>query len=228
MTDKAFVLRYYNDNAIIEGVRLDGFDFVKVATRFGIVRLARQVCENCKNDYHILPGNEGLPTHRGQITTRGLQEWICLLPQDVSFATSQRLLGWLTGDPETVSETQIRRCVAFHGQLIRDAERAEVNALLALESLDGLQAQMASAKEIRHPAAWDLARDDAIKIAINQQNSSRPEGVSSGDWERVLKARSNEQEQQKLRRLGPEVRPGEVVAGTDDVCVRRPESRSWL
>ena len=228
LTDKAFVLRYYNNHARADGVLLDGFDFVKVATRFGVVHLARQVCENFKNDHHVLPGNDGLPIHQGHITTRGLQEWICILPQDVSFATAQRLLGWMTGDPKTVSETQIRRWVASHGQLIRASERTEVQALFALESLSGLQAQMSPVKEIRHPAAWTLMHNESIERSINQQNSSRPEGISSGDWERVLKARSNEQEQQKLRRLGPEVRPGEVVAGTDDVCVRRPESRSWL
>lgn len=32
----------------------------------------------------------------------------------------------------------------------------------------------------------------------------------------------------QLRRLGPEVRPGQIVAATDDVEVRRPERRGKL
>ena len=228
LTDQAFVIRYYNKYAPTEGVGHDGFDSIKVASRFGIVHLQRQVCENCLNNYHILPGNAGLPVHNGQITTRGLQELICIISQDVPFATAQRLLGWKTGDPNTISETQMRRWVAYHGQLIREAEQTEIQELSARENLDGLQAQLTPINEIRHPAAWAPDLDEAVKAALNQPNSVHPEGVSAGDWERVLKARTEEQELQKLRRLGPEVRLDEVIAGTDDVCVRSTEKRSWF
>lgn len=228
LTDKAFGDRHYEEHAREEGVLHDGFDSVKVLSRFGEVNLPRQVLKNLKNNFHVIPGNDGLPAHKGQITTRGLQEWICLLPQDVPFPTTQRLLGWMTGDPDAVSETQIRRWVAFHGQLIREAEHAEILELSNRDSLDGLQAQLTPINEIRHPAAWEPELEEVVKAALDQPNSVPPEGVSPGDWERVLKARAEELELQGLRRLGPEVRPGEVVAGTDDVCVRRPEKKRWL
>lgn len=228
LTDQAFTTRYHEDHALTDGVTCDGFDNVKVLCRFGVVYLPRQVCKNVKNDQHVLPGNAGLPVHQGQIATRGFQECACLLPQDVPFSTAQRLLGWMTGDPKIVSETQMRRWVAHHGQLIREAEQTEVQELSARKNLDGLSAQLVTVKEVRHPAAWKPAMDEAVKAALDQPNSEPPKGVSHGDWERVLKARSEAQELKKLRRLGPEVRPGEVVASTDDVCVRRPEKRRWL
>jgi hypothetical protein len=53
-----------------------------------------------------------------------LQEWVCLLPQDLPFATSQRLLGWMAHDEQVMSETQARRWVFRHGQLIRQSEQA--------------------------------------------------------------------------------------------------------
>lgn len=228
LTDQAFTTRYREDHALTDGVTCDGFDHVKVLSRFGVVHLPRQVCKNAKGDQHVLPGNAGLPVHQGQITTRGLQEWACLLPQDVPFSTAKRLLGWMTGDSKIVSETQMRRLVAHHGQLIREAEQTEIRELSSRKDLDGLSARLVTVKEVRHPAAWKPAMDDAVKAALDQSNSGSPDGVSQGDWERVIKARSEEQELKKLRRLGPEVRPGEVVASTDDVCVRRPEKRRWL
>jgi len=33
---------------------------------------------------------------------------------------------------------------------------------------------------------------------------------------------------ERLQRLGPTIQPGEIVASTDDVLVRRPEKRRWL
>ena len=86
------------------GVTLgDGYDPLKVASRLGVVYLPRQVCYLPGVDRHTLPGNAGLPEHEGQITTLGLQEWVCLLPQDLSFGTTERLLGWITHDPEDVA-----------------------------------------------------------------------------------------------------------------------------
>ncbi len=42
---------------------------------------------------HVIPGNAALPPHNGIIITRGLQEWACLLPQDLPFVSVARLLG---------------------------------------------------------------------------------------------------------------------------------------
>lgn len=120
----------------------DGYDPLKVASRLGVVYLPRQVCYLPGEGHHLLPGNLGLPAHAGQVTTRGLQEWACLLPQDLPFGTAERLLGWMTHDPQAMSETQLRRWVCAHGQVIRQAEQTEVATLQQRADLSGLQAQL--------------------------------------------------------------------------------------
>jgi hypothetical protein len=229
LTDQALVARYRRDHpGVVAG---DGYDSLKVVSRLGVVYLPRQVCyQRGEAAHHTLPGNVGLPEHEGQVTTRGLQEWVCLLPQDIPFGTAERLLGWMTHNPQTLSETQVRRWVCAHGQIIRAAEQAEVEALLNRPDLTGLQAQLAPVNEPRRPAAWPAELNSAVEAALAQPDPRPPEGVTLGDWERVLQARRAETltTAADLRRLGPEVQPGQVVASTDDVGVRRPEKRSWL
>ena len=70
-----------------------------------------------------MPGNAVLPSHQGLIITRGLQEWACLLPQDLSFAPVARLLGWQTHEAQVLSDTTIPTLVRTQGQLIRQAAR---------------------------------------------------------------------------------------------------------
>jgi len=86
----------------------DGHDSLKVASRLGTLQLPRQVCYLPGEDQHTLPGNAGLPEHAGQVTTRGLQKWVCILPQELPFGAAKRLLSWMTHDPEVMSETQVR------------------------------------------------------------------------------------------------------------------------
>ena len=69
---------------------------VKVVSRFGTLYLERQVFAPLPDQPHCMPGNAVLPAHHGEIITRGLQELACLLPQDLSFASVERLLGWQT------------------------------------------------------------------------------------------------------------------------------------
>ena len=83
----------------------------------------------------MLPGNALLPPHQGMIITRGLQELACLLPQDLSFDTVTRLLSWQTQDDQVLSDTTVRNLVRSHGQIIRQAEQAEVEALLSRDDL---------------------------------------------------------------------------------------------
>ena len=208
----------------------DGYDRLKVASRLGVVYLPRQVCYLPGADRHTLPGNAGLPAHEGQVTTRGLQEWVCLLPQDLPFGTTERLLGWMTHDPQAMSETQVRRWVCRHGQIIRQAEQAEVAALQQRADLDGLQAQLQSAEEPRRPAAWAVELNQAVETALAQPNPQPPEGVTAADWERVMQARQAEATARadRLRRLGPQVQPGEVIASVDEIEVRRPQKRRFL
>jgi hypothetical protein len=136
------------------------------------------------------------------------------------------LLGWLTGEVDGISTTQVRRWVQHHGQLIRQAEPVEVQAVL--ESLSDWQACLAPLQAPRRSAVWDQSLNEAVEHALGQPDPSPPAGVSAGDWERVLQARQGETEIERLRRLGPQLQPGEIVASIDDVGVRRPEKRRWL
>jgi hypothetical protein len=123
---------------------------------------------------------------------------------------------------------EVRRWVQHHGQLIRQAEQAEVQALLKHERLRDWQACLAPLQAPRRPAAWDQTLNEAVEQALAQPEAVAPVGVSASDWERVLQARREETEIERLRRLGPQLQPDEIVASTDDVGVRRPEKRRWL
>jgi hypothetical protein len=228
LTDELLVAQFRQAQA--KATIADGCDSLKVVSRLGVVHLPRQVCYLPGDERHILPGNAGLPEHEGQVTTRGLQEWVCLLPQDLPFGTAERLLGWMTHDPEVISETQVRRLVGAHGQLIRQAEEAEVEALMKQPNLDGLKARLTEAREARRPAAWAVELNRAVETALAQPDPQPPEGIGAADWERVVQARQAETaaSAEQLRRLGPRVQPGEVVASVDEIAVRRPEKRRFL
>jgi hypothetical protein len=228
LTDQGLVSRFRQEQA---GATLgDGYDALKVVSRLGVVSLPRHVCYLPGEERHLLPGNAGLPAHEGQVTTRGLQEWACLLPQDLPFGTAERLLGWMTHDPQAMSETQVRRWVGRHGQVMRQAEQAEVEALLKQPNLDGLKAQLREAGEPRRLAAWAAELNQAVETALAQPDPQPPTGVTPTDWERVVQARRAETaaSAERLRRLGPQVQPGDVVASVDEVQVRRPEKRRFL
>jgi hypothetical protein len=228
LADQVLVERYREEQA--GAILCDGYEPLKVASRFGIVYLPRQICYQPGEERHLLPGNAGLPEHSGQVTTQGLQEWVCLLPQDMSFGTAERLLGWMTQDEETMSETQIRRWVCRHGQLIREAEQIEVEELEQRVNLDGLQAQLRAVEEPRRPTVWAAELNQAVETALTQPDPQPPQGISVTDWERVVAARRAEPTVgvDTLRRLGPQVKPDEVIASTDEVVVRRPEKRRFL
>jgi hypothetical protein len=163
------------------------------------------------------------------VITRNLQEWACLFPLDLPFATVERLLGWQTQCDEMICASEVRCLVREHGQVIRQAEAAEVAELMKREDLSGLKAQLVSAREARRPAAWPEELTAAVEKALEAENPEPPEGVRACDWERVLTTRREERADiAQLRRLGPEVQPGQIVAATDDVEVRRPERKGKL
>jgi hypothetical protein len=113
----------------------DGHEPVTVASRFGTLALSRQVCSHPSMQTHIIPGNAVLPPHNGIIITRGLQEWACLLPQELPFVSVARLLGWQTRDEDVLSDTTVRSLVRSHGQIIRQAEQAELTTLALRDDL---------------------------------------------------------------------------------------------
>ena len=238
LSDELLVRRFRQEHA---GATVgDGYDRLKVASRLGVVHLPRQVCYLPGADRHHLPGNAGLPEHEGQVTTRGLQEWVCLLPQELPFGTAERLVGWMAHDPEVMSETQSRRWVCRHGEIIRQAERAEVKAMQKRPDLNGLKAQLQEAGEPHRPAAWaavwaslpmmSAELNPSVERALAQASPEPPAGIRAADWERVRAVKRTDPLAQvdDLRRLGPEVQAGEGVARVDEIVVRRPEKRRFL
>src|SRR5205823_12869883 len=111
-------------------VKNDGWEPLKVATRLGIVYLARQVCSQRDTQRHVLPGNALLPAHRGMLISRALQEWVCLRPQDLPFESATRLLSWLTGEGQVLCTSEVRRLVCKHGNRLREAEEALLQEVL--------------------------------------------------------------------------------------------------
>ncbi len=121
--------------------RCDGTDEVTVASRFGRLRVRRQVLEYGRTGQHVTPGNAALPPHGGLVITRGLQELACLLPDTLPFVTVERLLGWQTQTvpaTATVPATKAVLCastrrtvVREHGAALAEAEGAEVTRVRA-------------------------------------------------------------------------------------------------
>src|SRR5215210_632919 len=125
----------------------DGHATVNVASRFGTLELARQVFAPVGDGPHVMPGNAVLPPHQGMIITRGVQELACLWPQDLSFDTVTRLLGWQTHEEQILAATTVRTLVRTHGQIMRQAEQAEVMALLSRDDLDTLTSQLSPTRQ---------------------------------------------------------------------------------
>ena len=134
----------------------DGRAPVTVATRFGTLELSRQIYFHTDTQTHTMPGNTVLPPHNGMIITRGLQEWACLLSQELPFASVARLLGWQTQEAQILGETTIRSLVRSHGRLIRHVEQAEVAALAAQDELTMLGLQLVPHDQPR--ARWLASR----------------------------------------------------------------------
>ncbi len=83
--DRALVAAYRQQHPA-EVVTADGHEPLTVASRFGRLHLNHQVLCHGDPATHVLPANAVLPDHQGVVITRGLQEWACLLPQDLPFA----------------------------------------------------------------------------------------------------------------------------------------------
>jgi len=209
-------------------VHADGHEPVTVASRFGT--LTRQLCSHPATQTHLMPGNTVLPPHNGIIITRGLQEWACLLPQELPFASVARLLGWQTHDADVLSDTTIRSLVRTHGQIIRQAEQVEVAALATRDALAMLNLQVVPHAQPRRRAGWPAELNAAVDAALASEQIRPPGGVSWADWERVLAARRAEATcpVEDLRRLGPTLEPEQVLLTVDEVLTRRPEVGHFL
>ncbi len=131
-----------------------------------------------------MPGNTVLPPHHGLIITRGLQEWACLLPQELSFAAVARLLGWQTHDDQVLSDTTIRTIVRTHGQVIRHAEQTEVAALRQRDDLATMKLLVVPHDQPRRQAGWPKQLNVAVDVALAAEQVCPPDGVSWADWDR--------------------------------------------
>lgn len=166
--------------------------------------------------------------------TRGLQEWSCLLPQQLPFASAARLLGWHAHEEDAVlATTTLRNLVREHGQIIRKAEIAEAEVLLERLKQTGSEAPkprllLSTGTPHRRPG-WPTELCASVEEALTASSSTPPKGVSHADWERVLCARREEANcpVRALRLLGPRVTEDQVVVGTDEVLTRRPEKRRF-
>jgi hypothetical protein len=166
-----------------------------------------------------------LPPHHGMLITRGLQEWACLLPQELPFAAVARLLGWQTHEEHVLSDTTIRTIVRTHGQIIRQAEQAEVATLRQQPDMAMLPLQLVPHDQPRRRASWPAELQAAVEAALAAEQEHPPVGVAWTDWERVLAARRVEDPPPlaDLRHLGPELAHDQVLVTVDEVLTRKPE-----
>jgi hypothetical protein len=120
--------------------------------------------------------------------------------------------------------------VRRHGQIIRQAEQAEVVALAARDDLAALDLTLVPHGQMRRRAPWPTALSAAVDAALTSQQAGAPDGVSWADWERVLAARPAEPTcpVEQLRHLGPEVEPDQVLLTIDEVLTRRPQAGHLL
>jgi hypothetical protein len=195
-----------------------------VVTRLGTLTLKRQVLCDPDGGMHQVPGNQLLPAHAGCVLTRGLQEWACLLPQNLPFATVERLLGWKCGEAELLCDSSVRALVREHGQILRRAELAYAKAVLEQPLPLSGEALLVECEAPRRRAGWPAEMNEAVAQAVQAGKSRPPKGVSPSDWERVLTACEQEgsTDIEALRHLGPEPAPDQVVACVDEVLVRKP------
>ncbi|HEU5098684.1 MAG TPA: UPF0236 family protein [Roseiflexaceae bacterium] len=177
-----------------------------------------------------MPGNAVLPPHNGIIVTRGLQEWSCLLSQELAFGSVARLLGWQTHDEDVLSDTTIRSLVRTHGQVIRQAEQAEVAALATRDDLAPLKLNLVPCEQPRRGAGWPAELNAAVEAALAREQIRPPDGVSWADWDRVVAARRAQAmcPIEEVRHLGPELEPNQVLLTLDEVLTRKPEAGHFL
>jgi len=177
LIDAALVAQH-RQYCIPQPVAADGHEPVSVASRDPILTLSRQVCQHGPSQPHVLPGNVVLPPHHGIIITRGLQEWACLLPHQLSFASVARLLGWQTHEAQILGETTVRSLVRSLGQIIRQAEQAEVAVLAAQHNLASVDLQLVPHGQPRRRVGWPAEVNAAVDAALAADQVRPPSGVS--------------------------------------------------
>jgi hypothetical protein len=140
-----------------------------------------------------------------------------------------RLLGWHTHEAQVLSDTTIRTSVRTHGQIIRQAEQAQVAALLQHDDLTAAALLVIPHNQPRRRAGWPEELNVAVDTALAAEQVCPPDGVSWADWDRVLAARraQNTLAVENLRHLGPELEVDQVLVTVDEVLTRKPEPHHY-
>jgi hypothetical protein len=209
-------------------VHRDGHRPITVASRLGT--LQRQVLVHRDSGVRIRPGDAALPTHAGIISTRALQEWACLLAQDLPFATAARLLGWQAQEEQVLSPTTLRTLVRRHGALVRAAEREAVAASAQRTGSSDAPVSLVPHATPCRRAGWPAALSAAVEAALAHEHPCPPRGITWADWARVLTARRTDPARTAadLRFLGPAVMEHQVLVTLDEVLTRAPMRREFI
>jgi len=135
-----------------------------------------------------------------------------------------------THDETILSDTTLRSLVRSHGQIMGQAEQAEVAALATRTDLDTLDLTLVPHEQPRRRAGWPAALNAAVDAALAAEQVRPPNGVSWADWDRVVAARRTEATcaAQDLRHLGPELEPNQVLLTVDEVLTRKPEAGHFV
>jgi hypothetical protein len=83
-------------------------------------------------------------------------------------------------------DTTISSLVRMHGQLIRQAEQAEVIACRQRDDLASLQLNRVPDEQPRRQAGWPTELNAAADAALAREQVRPPEGVSWADWSMCL------------------------------------------
>ncbi len=135
-----------------------------------------------------------------------------------------------THDEHMLSDTTLRSLVRTHGQIIRQAEQAEVTRLTRSDDLVSLELMLVPHAQPRRRAGWPAELNAAVDVALASEQVRPPDGISWADWERVLAARHAEATRpvEELRHLGPELEAEQVLLTIDEVLTRKPEAGHFL
>jgi len=120
--------------------------------------------------------------------------------------------------------------VRTHGQIIRQAEQAEVTALATQDDLATLDLTLVPHGQRRRRAGWPEELNAAVAAALARDQIQPPDGVSWADWDRVLAARRADVHCpiEDLRHLGPKLAPEQVLLTVDEVLTRQPQAGHFL
>ena len=215
-------------------VSFDGKKELTIASLVGRVKIRRQVCECHSCDYEFIPLNQFLPDHdRGILITWGLEELASLLAIHMPYEPAQEVVGRATHDPKALSACQVEEIILAHGQAIRRAESLQAQTLLATEGPPTGKPALVPTTPPRRETAWAEEVIESVQAALEAEAwDEPPEGVSAADWERLAHQVHSRQaaigEMERLARLGPRLRPHEVLVALDGILVSGRQAGSRI